>query len=461
MATMAATVHEPARDIPVAHECDVCVIGGSCTGLFAAIAAARLGARVALIEALGCFGGNATASLVNVWHSKFNTTFDRQIIAGLPVQAMERLQRRNAVVEKLRQSYWQWAFSPAELMLELDEMCREQPRIRPFLHARFCAPVMDSHDPSRVTAVMIEDKSGRRAIKAKFFIDASGDGDLVHRMGLETYRNPHPQPPTTCAILAGLPELMQRDPTFSLQKAVFDQTRPEALRPGFLWAAPIPGVPGLSMVAGTRVHDVDCADADQITYAEMEGRRQVRAMGDIVRKYHGGGLTTVALPGRIGIRESRRARCLHQLTEKEVLLGERFDDAVVNGSYCVDIHSGAQGGITFRYLNGKEVGHDKDLKRFERTWRGPWIGPGEEPSFYQMPYRSMVPRGAKNVLVAGRCVDADEGAFGAVRVMVNTSQMGEAAGTAAWLALNGNVTGAEVNPQKLRQTLTTHGACII
>ena len=78
-----------------------------------------------------------------------------------------------------------------------------------------------------------------------------------------------------------------------------------------------------------------------------------------------------------------------------------------------------------------------------------------------MPYRTLVPKGAKNVLVAGRSVDAEEGAFGAIRVMVNTTQMGQAAGTAAWLALQSDVTVKDVDTQALRQILSDQGAVII
>jgi len=459
----AVTLTEPAREIPIAYECDVCVIGGSTTGLFAAIAAARLGAKVAIVEALGYFGGTATASLVNVWHPMWNTRFDRQIVAGLPVQTMERLKRRGAVEERPNQLHWQWAFNPAEMVLELDEYVREQPNVRPFLHTRFCAPVTDPHDPKRVIAAIVEDKSGRRAIKASFFIDASGDGDLVHRAGFETYRNPRLQPPTTCALFAGLAELRRRNPKFSLPEIVFDQNRPEKLKRGFLWDAPITGDSGLRMVAGTRVHGADCSDADQLTQAEMEGRRQVRQIADILRKYADGGenVFVQALPARIGIRESRRARCLYQVNEREVLYGTRFDDAIANGSYCVDIHPADRGGITFRYLDGKETIVDGEFNRTAGRWRPEWTGPGEEPSFYQVPYRALVPKESKNVLVAGRCIDADEGAFGAIRVMINCSQMGEAAGTAAWLALDSNRSAPAVDSKKLRETLAKHGALVI
>jgi glycine/D-amino acid oxidase-like deaminating enzyme len=89
-----STVHQPARDIPVIRTCDICVVGGSCTGVFAAVRAARLGATVALVENNGFFGGVATAGLVNIWHSTLDTAEARPIIGGLTTEILERLQHR-------------------------------------------------------------------------------------------------------------------------------------------------------------------------------------------------------------------------------------------------------------------------------------------------------------------------------------------------------------------------------
>ena len=130
----------PAREVPVAYACDVCVIGGSTTGLFAALAAARLGASVAIVESLGYFGGTATASLVNVFHSFLDTAFEKRIIAGMTSELIDRLLAREAVTVQPRSLSIGYTFSPAEMILELDAMLREQgTRIRPFLHARFVA----------------------------------------------------------------------------------------------------------------------------------------------------------------------------------------------------------------------------------------------------------------------------------------------------------------------------------
>jgi len=436
-------IREPARDVPIAHECDVCVVGGSCTGTFAAVAAARLGAKVALIESSGFFGGVATAGLVNIWHSLDDRPVKQQIIAGLTTETIGRLQKRDAV-RKMGPGHY--VLNTEILKLELDKLVIEA-KIRPFLHTLFVAPVAEG---GRMSAAIIEDKTGRRAIRAKLFVDATGDADVAYRMGLETYRREHVQPPTTCCILRGLKAIKKAHPDFNIHKVVFDKKYPQAIRDGYAWSAAVPGdcgcppegpVPGaddLLMLAGTRVHGADCSDADQLTRAEMEGRRQVDSICELLREHFlgGKGVPLVALPAKIGIRESRHVRALHELTVDELLTGKRFPDAIANGTYRIDVHSASGAGVKFRELN-------KDVP------------------FYQIPYASLVPRGAKNVLVAGRSLDADEQAFGGVRVMVNCNQTGEAAGVAAWLALDSGADVAAIDTARLRATLKKQGAAVV
>ena len=454
----AKVIREPARDVPVVGHFDLCVIGGSCTGLFAAVAAARLGATVCLVENLGYFGGTATASMVNIWHSSFDTAGKRRIIGGLTVELMDRLAKRDAVsVAGPRDHSRGFTFNSAELILELDAFVGEAAKVRPMLHTRFVAPVGEG---GRLSAVIVEDKTGRRAVAASQFIDASGDADVAHRMGLATYKDTLIQPPTTCVHLMGLAEVRKQNRGFSLGRTVFDPKYPEALAGGFLWSAGVPNVPDVTMIAGTRVHGADCSDADQRTAAEIEGRRQVRAMCDVLRKHVKGGrkVTPIGLPARIGIRDGRHVRCLHQLTEKEVLAGKRFADAIANGSYRVDVHHANKAGLTFRYLDGREVYVEPGKRSKATRWRDKTA---TNPTFYQVPYRCLVPKGAKNLLIAGRSLDADRGAFGAVRVMVNCNQMGQAAGTAAVQALGTKTDLADLDTAALRKTLAKQGAVII
>jgi hypothetical protein len=288
-----------------------------------------------------------------------------------------------------------------------------------------------------MVAALIEDKTGRRAIRAAQFIDATGDADVVARMGLPVYQRPHVQPPTMCVILRGLSAIGKQHAGFNVNKIIFDKQYPQALTPGFSWGHAVPGGNDEYMLAGTRVFNANCGDADELTAATIEGRRQVRAICDLLREHFMGGRGTplVTLPAKIGIRESRHARCLHTLTQDELLSGHRFPDAIGNGTYPVDIHNARGGGITFRYL--------------------------EKAPFYQIPYSSLVPQGSRNVLIAGRSIDADEGAFGAVRVMINCNQTGQAAGAAAWLALDSGKSVAEIDTTRLREILKKQGAAIV
>jgi hypothetical protein len=433
------------------------VIGGGCTGVFAAVRAARLGASVALVENNGFFGGVATAGLVNIWHSIYDTVGEQQIIGGLTVEVIERLRKRDAVALYTGSESRYAVFNSAELIAELDAVVCEQPNIRPFLHTRFVAPAQQE---GTMRAAIIEDKSGRRAVRARTFVDATGDGDVLARLGLPTTTLGDLQPPTTCALIYGLDEVTAHNPGFALGSAVHDPRHPNALQQGFLWHSEAVGLPGARLVAGTRVHDADCSDADQLTWAEIEGRRQVRAIRDIVHDHYRGGeaVSLAALPAYIGIRETRHATCHHRLTEHEVLEGIRFPDAIANGSYRVDVHHSQKAGLTFRYLDGSEVYAVPGEPRVEGRWREERES---DPTFYQIPYRSLVPRGARNVLAAGRLVDADRGAYGAVRVMVNCNQTGEAAGVACVLALNEGLDVGEVESTRLRHTLAKGGSQII
>ena len=111
---------EPKKELPVINEVDICVLGGSCTGVFAAVRASRLGAHVAIVEKQNAFGGVATNSMVNIWHSILNTEYNKQIIAGLTVEVIERLSKRNAVLKSEKSASVGVTFNSQELKIELD-----------------------------------------------------------------------------------------------------------------------------------------------------------------------------------------------------------------------------------------------------------------------------------------------------------------------------------------------------
>lgn len=450
-------IRESIPPTPVIHDCDICVIGGSCTGVFAAVAAARMGMKVAVVEGNNCFGGVATAGLVSIWHKLYDMTGQQRIIAGLTLEMIDRLRARGDLyIGGKDEPTGHYVVNTEELKIELDRLVLES-GIRPFLHTRFVAPYMED---DRIVAAVIEDKTGRRAIRAACFIDASGDGDLIARAGFPTYKRPRMQPPTTCAVIQGLEELARRDPAFALNKVLFNPNCPDPLKPGFLWKRKLPRATDLTMISGTRVFGADCSDAEQLTQAEIEGRRQVRRMVDLLRADCAGSevVSLTGMASYIGIRETRHAHCLHTLTQDELLGGVRFPDAIANGTYPVDIHQADSPGIIFRHLDGTEVFARPDARNEVRRWRAPLP---VEPAFYQIPYRCLVPQGAVNLLAAGRVIDADEGAFGAIRVMVNCNQTGQAAGVAAALAVKAGQPVAEVPPADLLARLRDQGAAVV
>lgn len=448
-------IQESARETPIFHEADICVLGGSCTGVFAAVRAARLGARVVIVEKQNAFGGVATSGLVNIWHSMKSTDFKRQIIAGLTMETVERLKRIDGVVEQKEKGETPGHFilNTEELKIELDGLIQEA-KVKAYLHTMFVAPYVRNGE---LEAVIVENKSGRGAIKAKMFVDATGDGDLCDRLGLEQRTSSLYQPSTTTAKVDRWDEAIKNHHLGEL----FLQHKEEFNLPeGFGWGSHIPGTKSVYMYAGTRVYHANSADGEQLTFAEMEGRRQVRGVMDLLRKYADGEkMSLVSLPSYIGTRETRHINCKYQLTNEDVLYGRRFDDAIANGSYRIDIHHQEKPGLTFKYLNGKEVyvrpGYPREIGR----WRDEM---DVDPTFYQIPYRSLLPKGSySNVIVAGRMLDVEDEAFGGVRVMVNMNQTGEAAGVAAYLALQSNTTMQNVQVSKLRKVLTDGGSVVI
>lgn len=446
-----SVILEQARSLSVTGHFDLCVLGGSCTGVFAAVRAARLGLSVALIEQAGNFGGVAATSLVCVWHSPFDTTYEKQIIGGLTLEVMERLSKRNAVTIRKNNPSAHWIFNPYELRIELDELISEH-GITPWLHTRFVSPYFED---GQLSAIIVENNSGRSAIKARFFIDATGNGELCERIGLPTRTPSHPQPSTTCAIFSGWQEMREN---VNLHNLIQKHGKSYGIQ-GAMWSVPIPGTSQF-MVSGTRVHE-DIASDIGLTQAEIEGRRQVRALHDMLRDHAPDNpINLVGLPGHIGMRQSRHINGCYQLTTEDVLYGKRFDDAIANGSYRVDIHHHDKPGWTFRYLDGREV---YSPGTGEPSVQGYWRPKQEiDPTFYQVPYRCLIPQGAYgNLLAAGRFIDADQGANGAIRVMVVMNQTGEAAGTAAWLALKNNQDASKISVKSLRSTLAENGSIIL
>ncbi len=442
----------PAESVKIAAEADLCVVGGSCTGVFAAVRAARLGAKVVLLERQNRFGGMATLGLVGMWHTLFDFTGQQQIIGGLTYEVLERLEKQQAVSPFRQAAPSGIRFNPEILTLELDRLLQELPNIRVFLNTSFSTAVMNSE--GEVGAIVAENKSGRFAIRAKMFIDASGDGVLCKKTGLPMRRPSRPQPPTTCARFSG----WQFPEGFDL-RACIEKYRGELpdLPCGYYWGMNYPAS-ALHMLAGTRVLNCDCDDADQITAAEIQGRRQVQALLTMLRKELPElPIALETLPSTIGIREGLHIESIATLKGADMLAGKKFPDAIGNGIYPVDIHNDQDDSILFKRLDGNEHLY-KDGKLLSSTR---WLPEGEILPYYQFSLRCHIPKGAHNLLAAGRMLDADRDAFGAVRVMVNLNQCGEAVGVAAFHALQQNCSVQSLDYTQIRTSLAKGGSIVL
>lgn len=445
-----AFLTEPARRTPIVWEGDLCVVGGSCTGVFAAVRAARLGLRVAVVEWNSLFGGMAVAAQVHHWHRLMDSSESFPVIGGLTREMVDRLMERGAAVEVPPGKRVHYKFNSAELAVELDRLVVQE-GVRPFLRAQAVAAVREEQ---RVTAVVIEDKSGRRALRAKMFIDASGDGDLLAAAGFPRRKPEALQPANLQALVDGLASVGGKR-----LKEMIAEKGPRFGYPtenSVPWIDLWPGASGVRNVYGPRLNQVDASDADSLTRTLIEARAQHRALCDMVAETFGEMPHLVAWPHALGVRETYHAECLHQLTAAELLSGYPFEDRILNGTYPVDVHS--PDGTVLRYLDGTESVRQPDNQITFSRWRDEQ---SPTPACYHAPYRSLVPRDSQNLLVAGRLIDADREAFGGVRVMVNCNQMGEAAGVAAALALREQCAVSEVDPAELRATLEAGGSIVV
>ncbi len=440
--------------LPCADESvtDVFVAGGSMTGVFAAIRAAEAGKRVVIVERRAAFGGTATQGLVPVLHSIFSTDGKVQIVGGLTVEVIRRLMARGeATLEaKTDPNAYCW-MNVAELQIVLDEMVREQPLIETHFETLFTA--VETDRPGHVVRAFYEDKAGRHAVRAKIFIDATGDADIVRRTeGLSVWRQKKGdmQGHTLCAILSGVKEVKAAHPDFSFYE-VLKPGRKAGLKHVYCWTERVVNSPHVTFISGTRISANDPSDPEDLTQALFEGRRQLRLLLDAANRIYPmpngkRGISLLAIAPALGIRESVHIDSLYRVTEHDILGGRRFADVVARGCYRVDHHE--KEGLTFRYLDGRESIQTYDAVTGKVTWKnGRWRPKTEtNPTWYEVPYRSLVPKGAENVIAAGRLLDCTREAYGALRVMVNCNQMGEAAGRAAAKAIDEDLLMAKAYP---------------
>ena len=452
-----AYVTEPQKQIPVIHEADVCVIGGSCTGVFAAVRAARLGASVVIVEAQNSFGGVATNGLVCVWHSFLDEAREKQVIAGLTEEVLERIPEMDRFVREDESHF----FNPIELKVELDRLLKES-KVKMYLHTMYTGVLTDGND---IQAILVENKDGRGAIQAKFFIDASGDGDVCRDLGIERYKNDNIQPPSYVFLMQGRDDSLANiieEKTASYVSHLLNRHAEEYdIEQDWGWDTYVPGMSGIKMRANTHVFGRFCADADQLTDAEINGREKMQKICRLLRKYGdpAENYSLVSDCSYIGVRDTWHYKTSYQADFIDLLLGKNYEDNILNGTYNIDVHDEEQG-ITFFQFDGSYKREETDGSVSYGNWREEY-GIDKNlpiPTYYHLPFRSLVGEKYTNFIAAGRMMNATTPAFGALRVMVNLNQIGEASGVAAYLAVQQGKSVQELDGAEVARLLAKGGS---
>ncbi len=446
------------------HETDVLVCGGGPAGACAAIAAARNGARVLVVERGNCLGGMATRGLVGPFMTCYDKSGTTQIIRGLFGEIVERLVARGAAIHPREvfggTAFTSWIkvghdhctpFEPEALKLLLDEMCAEA-GVKVLFHADFAEPIMEG---TRIVGARLFTKAGMRDVRAKIVIDATGDGDVAYRAGVPTeYGDPasgRVQPASTffrignCDLAAITADIEANKDNFYRKDGVNYRSlhwRVAEAKAAGDWTLNRVSI-GLFRgvredewsINTSRIMGVDSTDPESWSDAEAEGRAQVDQIFRFFRKYVPGcsGARLLCSGSTIGVRESRHVIGEYRLTAEDCLEGRVPDDSILLASNSVDVH-GRFGPMSNEYVAIRN---------------GNWYG---------VPYRCLVPLKVENLLVAGRCLSADAEADGAVRVMPPAMAMGQAAGTAAALCAASGTSPRALDPVPLLAALREHGA---
>lgn len=438
-APIAAAEPRPSRADRRTIATDVLVCGGGCAGTAAALAAARSGARTLLVERAGFSGGIITAVGLPYFDGLIDKPTGRFVVKGLALDFLTELgvaKPGATCIDDCRPDlitkYWGSVLIPNTEAFKLltDGRIKKQGDLLGVLYHSMACDV--DVRGGRIAAVAVANKDGLVRIEAKQVVDCTGDADIAYWAGCPTEKM-DPLMPMTMHFRIG--NVAPAKETQAAAKAVLvDAHRagklPEFYGPGLIFAF----AKDEAYIHATRING-DATDAADLSRAEMQGRADAWT---IFKEWQG------RVPGfenayfissgpYIGIRESRRIVAERMLTLDDLEKTSRYDDAVATGCWFLDVHP-------------QKTSTDK-----------PFAGSGFQPKPYDISYRTLVAKGVANLLVAGRCHGATKEAAASSRVTVTAMAMGEAAGTAAALAVQANSDVAAFDGVVVRETLARHG----
>lgn len=432
------------RHIPVIGSTDILVVGSGAAGSTAAITAAReLGksgssTTVTMVERYGFSGGTSTQVLDTFYGFYTPGAKAKKVVGGVPDDVVALLRELDRVIERPNTfgAGTGVTYNPEFLKVAWERLATAA-GVRILYHTLVADAVVEG-DHAR--GVVTASKAGFGVLLAKRIIDASGDADVCARAGVPFERAGEIQPAQTltttfrlanvdCDVAKAVPrsEIVAR-----MAGAAESGRYRLPRREGSVHITPIDGVMATIM---TRVAGVDATRPEELTQAEIEGRSQAleyeRFLRDRIPGYARARI--VAFSTQIGVRESRRIHGDYRLTREDVLSAAKFDDVIgLCGAPIEDHHAGS-----------------------DTKWK--YLPEGET---VDIPYRTLLPRGMENILVAGRCFSATHDAHAAVRSMAQCMAMGQAAGAAAALSIVGNTSPRELNVAQLQDHLRKMGAIL-
>ena len=436
------TVHEPARSTPVIGEYDVVVIGGGPAGLMAATAASRHGMSTLLVEMYGFLGGAGTmgglATFCGMHARVFGT--DVQSIHGYADELLDRMRALDGLNEphlSVADRIQALSYDISALKLAADELVTSG-GAEILFHTRAVGVARSADD--RIDAVIVESKSGRAAVRGRFFIDGSGDADIAAWAGAPFERSEKLMYPSLMFRINGVDSdeageawrvvREQMEQAEAAGTHTFPRKKP-IVRPQ---RNPLEWRSNLTQLSNADGSPVDGTDVHQLTRGELQGRRQVWDAFEFIRDHTPGFRDSyiVDIAPSVGIRETRRILGGLQLTEEDVLGCADFDDTIGVNGWPVEAH--VTGDVAFRFA------------------------PVDSRGYNQLPYRMLVPQRVENLLVAGRCASMTQGGQSSGRVTGPCFAMGQAAGTAAAMALGAGLGGADIAVSELQRRLESDGA---
>ncbi len=458
-----AFIKEPERKVELIGEYDVVVVGGGPGGFPAAIAAARQGCKTIIIERYGLFGGLSTTGLMGPIFGFAFGKIKNSILGGIPVEVIRGLQKLGGAPGDKHIRWSSINFDPELMRHVIDRMVQES-GVNILLHSLAVGTIKKGN---RIDAVILENKSGRMAVRGKVFIDATGDGDLAYWSGCEYTKgrkaDKRTQSMGTKFRIGGVEPMTEEEEEYysKIVKKAIDEKRIPAYHAfrGEISENGITVRKGEITPTVTRCPG-DGTNVFDLTRAELRIRKDTLEIVDFYKKnvkaYSKCFL--IDTPVQMGVRETRQIIGNYVLTGEDVIAGRKFPDKIARGCWFIDIHCPLGLYKSDSNLCSKDCTIEPPCimkkKYSDQLYDNIYLS-GE--SYYDIPYRSIVPKTISNLAVSGRCISADHGAMASARVIGTCMAIGEAAGTAAVLACREKKPLAKIEPEKIQKILNKNG----